>query len=227
MTMAARRWCYVVLILLGACGGGEAADRALEPVGSVAPEPVTVKGDNAEVVYRYLDAESQKVETSATLEGVPSEARSQVILFDTSAPAPPGWEHVVDLSGGYPATSQPQAGFQFQPKVAMPVPVSSVPDRAAGDTPAAQRPGGAHEVIMFSTQGCGFCRKAAKYLSGHRVPYTEYDLERDPKAGAKLAALGKQAGLSGDQLRGVPIIFVDGKAVKGFDKKRLGRLLGL
>jgi glutaredoxin len=81
-------------------------------------------------------------------------------------------------------------------------------------------------VSLFSTQGCGYCSKTRTWLAQRKVPYTEYDLERDPKASAKLQELGKRAGVAPGQLQGVPILFVDDRAILGWDPERLGALLG-
>ena len=49
---------------------------------------------------------------------------------------------------------------------------------------------------MFTTQGCGYCRKARSYFKKHNVAHSEYDVERDPKAGPRLAELAKRAGVT-------------------------------
>ena len=81
---------------------------------------------------------------------------------------------------------------------------------------------------MFSTQGCGYCRKARAYFNKHDVAHSEYDVERDPKAAPKLQALAKRAGVPVAQLQGgVPLIFIDGSPHVGFDQRKISKLLGL
>ena len=80
---------------------------------------------------------------------------------------------------------------------------------------------------MFTTAGCGYCSKARKFLTEQRIPFTELDVEEDPAAPGRLSALGQKAGLGARDLQGVPIIFVDGTPILGWDQRRLSSLLGL
>jgi glutaredoxin len=80
---------------------------------------------------------------------------------------------------------------------------------------------------MFSTAGCGYCTKARKFLTKNQIPFTELDVEDNPTAPGRLSTLGQKAGLSARDLQGVPIIFVDGKPILGWDERRLSKMLGL
>ena len=44
----------------------------------------------------------------------------------------------------------------------------------------------AKRVVMYTTQWCGYCRMAKRYLAELGVPYEEVDIERVPEAGAQL-----------------------------------------
>ena len=81
-------------------------------------------------------------------------------------------------------------------------------------------------VDLFTTQGCPYCDKARRFLQARRIPYSEHDLARDPNAGDRLATLGREAGVSQDQLRGVPVVFVDEQVMVGWDAGRMERMLG-
>lgn len=206
---------FTTLALLTACGEAT-PDPAVAPAPvAPAPAPLEVAADREGVVYRYLDAERHEVATATSLAEIPAAARGQVVVFDTLAPPPPGWDLVADLSRGLPATATPRQDFVFP---------SARP--GAGGGPAVARDAKAgHEVVMFSTAGCGYCRKARAFFKSHRVPFTDLDLEDDPRAPERLASLGRKAGVPSSQLQGVPIIFVDGQVVLGWDEGRLRRLL--
>ncbi len=203
-----------------AAGGGcrDAAQADTAPAVSAAPAALQLSGDRPAVSYRFVDPDSGQIGTASGLEDVPAAARAAVIVFDADAPSPPGWEQVADLSAGYPVATTPTAGYALRARTR----VAAAPAGA----PTARR-SGAHQVVMFSTRGCGYCKKARSFFEAKRVPFTEYDVERDPGAGEKLAAMGKKAGAPPGSLRGVPILFVDGQVIPGWDKPRVKRLLGI
>jgi glutaredoxin 3 len=195
-------------------------DRAAEPSRAPAVEPAAPVGLSVPgpgQVFRFIDPGDGAVKTATAVDAIPAPARKQVLVFDAQAPTPAGWEHVVDLSGAHPALTVPTRGFVLRPVVAV---------LAPGPASKARRSG--HEVVMFSTQGCGYCKKARAYFDRHDVAHSEYDVERDAKAGPKLQALAKQAGVPMSQLQGgVPLIFIDGKPHVGFDQGKIAKLLGI
>lgn len=71
------------------------------------------------------------------------------------------------------------------------------------------------QVIMYSTQWCGYCRKARNYFKEKGILYTEYDIE-----GSRLAKIEY------DQYkgRGVPLIVVGGKTMRGFSANKFDQL---
>lgn len=212
----------VTAMAASSCGRDDGQSSSPATPTIVEPTPITVSPDAPGLVYRYVDGDSGKVATAMSIDAIPAASRAQVVVFDPATPTPAGWEHVVDLSAAESATTVPTRGFVLQPAR----PPSTVV--AASSQSATSRRGrvGAHEVVMFSTQGCGYCRKARKWFDGQKVPYSEYDLERDAKAPARLAQLAQAAGVGQEQLGGVPVIFVDGKPVLGWDARRVKGLLG-
>ncbi|MCC6623871.1 MAG: glutaredoxin family protein [Deltaproteobacteria bacterium] len=177
------------------------------------PAPLVVDAARADLVFRYLDA-SGAIATASKVDDIPAASRRTVVVWDPASPAPAGWDHVADLSGGLPATATAKKDFTF------PTP-AHVPAQPTADNKSG------HEVVMFTTQGCGYCAKARKFLKAKKVPYTEHDVEADRGAAAKLTALGKKAGLSAGDMQGVPIIFIDGRPILGWDEAQVARLLGL
>jgi glutaredoxin len=78
--------------------------------------------------------------------------------------------------------------------------------------PVADQP----RVVMFATSWCPYCAKARRFFDKHAIRYVEHDVERDDGAGAAYRNLGGG---------GVPVILVGDEVVRGFDERRLRRLL--
>jgi glutaredoxin-like YruB-family protein len=83
---------------------------------------------------------------------------------------------------------------------------------APAPTPAAQ-----HDVVLYSTSWCPWCRKARAWLDARGVRYEDRDIEADPEFANEL--LRKSGG------RSVPVFDIDGRIVRGFDPATLQRLL--
>lgn len=204
----------IVAVALAACGADPAP--AAEPA-VVAPAPLTLAADRSDLVFRYVDPATGATATATSVDAIPAAARAEVVVFDPSAASVPGFEQVADLSHGLPTTTRAVAGFTLRPRIA----VSGGP---AGSAPAAG--GGAHEIVLFSAPGCGYCRQARAYFESRKIPYSEFDLERDADARDRLGSLARKAGVPPERLQGVPIIFIDGKPIVGFDRNRVANLLG-
>lgn len=65
-----------------------------------------------------------------------------------------------------------------------------------------------HEVILYTTSWCPYCKKAKAFFESRGIPYTEYDIEKDKDA----AERKKQ--LSGGG--GVPFAIVNGEHISGY-----------
>jgi len=100
--------------------------------------------------------------------------------------------HETDANAG---TTLPRSS----PKAVAPSPVSS-PSEAA-------KPRTAHEVILYTTSWCPYCKMAKAYFESRGVPYTDYDIEKDSEAAAK-----KKQMSSG----GVPFAIVNGEHISGY-----------
>ncbi|MFZ5653583.1 MAG: DUF4124 domain-containing protein [Pseudomonadota bacterium] len=86
--------------------------------------------------------------------------------------------------------------------------LESVPAR-----PAAPR----REVVLYSTQRCGFCRQARAHFRARGIPYTEYDVETTAQGRRDYRRMNG---------RGVPIILIDGQRMDGFSASRFDRQYG-
>lgn len=72
-------------------------------------------------------------------------------------------------------------------------------------------------VTIFTSNTCGYCQEAKRWMDQNGHAYTEKNVNTDPEARAELIKNG---------FMGVPVIYVDGEVVQGFDKTKLEELLG-
>lgn len=72
-------------------------------------------------------------------------------------------------------------------------------------------------VVVFTSNTCGYCHEAKRFLDSKGVAYTEKNVSTDMEARKELMDQG---------FMGVPVIMVDEDIIQGFDKKRLEELLG-
>jgi glutaredoxin len=73
-------------------------------------------------------------------------------------------------------------------------------------------PADAATVVMLATSWGPYCAKARKYLQKREVPYCEYDIEHS----ATGEALHQRSGHPG-----IPVIFIDGRVIAGYDPDAL------
>jgi glutaredoxin len=67
------------------------------------------------------------------------------------------------------------------------------------------------KVIMYMTDWCPYCRKAAKFLDSIGANWTQYDIEKDSDKNEEYLAKGKGE-------TGVPLIDVEGILLRGFSE---------
>ena len=73
-------------------------------------------------------------------------------------------------------------------------------------------------VVVFSSNSCGYCTMAKEYLTEKGVAFTERNVSSDIEARKELMSKG---------FMGVPVIYVEDEVIQGFDKAKLDALLGL
>lgn len=71
-------------------------------------------------------------------------------------------------------------------------------------------------VVVFTSNTCGYCHMAKDYLNELGVEFTEKNVSTDVEARKELMSKG---------FMGVPVIYVDDEIIQGFDKNRLDELL--
>ncbi|MBV6825107.1 glutaredoxin family protein [Pseudomonas sp. PD9R] len=63
-------------------------------------------------------------------------------------------------------------------------------------------------VVLYSTQWCGYCKLTRRFLDQRGIPYKDFDIEKDAVARKDYEALGGG---------GIPIIDVNGTLIRGYD----------
>ena len=239
--MRSHRFLVLILALtLAGCGKSAPEDAAPgEPTGprAVAVPAVTVRDGDPNLIFRYYDPDEGKMKTARKAEDVPAIARARVIVHDE--------RYLVHYRAGQPLTvadlRSPTDDGRYPSETVDPYAFSSSlprPKRAASPDPTASGPGGAanrpapavagvkkDDILLFSTEWCPHCRTARAFLQRKGARFTERDVEKDPRARPLLAELGRAAGVDPALLTSVPILWIKGKLLLGFDEKEVARLL--
>lgn len=71
-------------------------------------------------------------------------------------------------------------------------------------------------VIIYTSNTCGYCHTAKDYLDELGVKYDERNVSTDMEARKELMQKG---------FMGVPVILVEEEVIQGFDKSRIDQLL--
>ena len=77
----------------------------------------------------------------------------------------------------------------------------------------------AHQVKVYSTPTCGWCKRTKAFLDDNKIAYQSIDVAADKVARDEMIAKTGQIG--------VPVIDVDGEISVGFDEKWLKEKLNL
>jgi glutaredoxin-like YruB-family protein len=83
----------------------------------------------------------------------------------------------------------------------------------------AKRAGVGHEVTVYSTEWCPWCRRVKDFLTENNVKFTAYDVGADQDRAKEMV---KKSGQTG-----VPVLDIDGHVVTGFDEAEIRKWLGL
>ena len=87
----------------------------------------------------------------------------------------------------------------------------------AAAVPASAR--GNHEVVVYTTSWCGWCRKTLAFLDDQGVDYVNKDIEANDHNRDELI---RKSGRTS-----IPVVEIDGEIIRGFDPGRMQALLGL
>ncbi|NLY36898.1 MAG: glutaredoxin family protein [Tissierellia bacterium] len=72
------------------------------------------------------------------------------------------------------------------------------------------------QIIIYTSNTCGYCHAAKDYLDSLGVEYQERNVSTDMEARKELMQKG---------FMGVPVLLVDEEVIQGFDKARIDQLL--
>jgi len=94
-------------------------------------------------------------------------------------------------------------------------PVNSIPTVEVTDRPVTAPAKTAQSVVMYSTQRCGYCKKARAYFKQAGIAYREYDIDASESARRRYDSFGAH---------GVPLIFVGKARMNGFSEQHFNSL---
>ena len=76
-----------------------------------------------------------------------------------------------------------------------------------------------HNVEIFTTSWCKYCKRAIAFLRTNHIKFKQHDIEKDLYAAKRMRALGGTGG--------VPFAIINGKKVPGFSTGAYKAALGL
>lgn len=74
-----------------------------------------------------------------------------------------------------------------------------------------------HNITIYSTPTCPYCKMAKEYLTSRSIPYKDIDVSVDERAAQEMIQKSGQMG--------VPVIDIDGNILVGFQKQVLDKYL--
>jgi len=158
-------------------------------------------GDNT--YYQYVDADN-RVQFARSLGEVPEAWRERAGRISLPVPPPSAPASAAGAGAGdrKPSRARRHAEGTFQTA------------RASRTRGSGRQP----EVEIYTTQSCGACRAAKKYMRKQKIRFTEYDVGED--AYAREEYLEKTGGQPG-----VPVIDVAGEIMQGWNPQAFESLL--
>ena len=76
-----------------------------------------------------------------------------------------------------------------------------------------------HQVRVYSTPTCPWCKKTKQFLDENKIPYQNFDVASDKAVRDEMVSKTAQLG--------VPVVDIDGDILVGFDEKWLRQKLNL
>ena len=76
---------------------------------------------------------------------------------------------------------------------------------------------GNHEVVIYTTSWCGWCKKTRAWLDTKGIDYENRDVEENAAWAEEIHDLTGSGG--------VPVIVIDGEVIKGFNQAQMEKLL--
>lgn len=76
-----------------------------------------------------------------------------------------------------------------------------------------------HDVVIYSTPTCHFCKEVKEFFAENEIEYVNYDVAIDTERRGEMIKLSGQMG--------VPVVVIDGKVSVGFNRTELATKLGI
>jgi len=204
-----------LLLMAVACSRIPGKQDARSPGGQQQIAELRVTDDASNLLFTYLQADGSFV-TVDKISDIPQEARSRVIVTDTSLSPEERQSsriiYVADLGsrredGSYPC--RPVGRFRFERDLLREPSTGALPEDCRNVESPADR------VILYATAWCSVCQAAEKFLRDSGIPYQKKDLEADPAAQRELTC---KAMRSHTRVEGVPVLDIAGQLLVGFDR---------
>jgi glutaredoxin len=214
------------LLLLGAtfACSGETPPQP-DPKQRTEPGEPVFSPDEDQFIITYAGEKGEFADCTAVAE-VPEVARERVGVNVYGKPPPPGHVWITNLTapdpdGRYALEAVERRDFE---RSVLGIGRASTFELPTNLDAAELRPDAARSgpVIVYKTSWCGVCKQVEAYLRDKGVEYIAKDIETDRAAAAELQAKAKAAGVATGS---VPMIDVGGELLRGFDRKRLDKLL--
>jgi glutaredoxin-like YruB-family protein len=77
--------------------------------------------------------------------------------------------------------------------------------------------GGGHEVVVYTTSWCGWCKKTRAWLDAKGIDYENRDVETNAAWAEEMHDLTGSGG--------VPVIVIDGEVIQGFNQAQMEKML--
>lgn len=74
-------------------------------------------------------------------------------------------------------------------------------------------------VKIYSTPSCPYCMRAKQFLRENNVEFEDIDISSNPEMTQEMIQKSGQMG--------VPVIDIKGEIIRGFDRERIKKALGL
>jgi glutaredoxin len=184
---------------------GDATSADEQATEASAPPPssdVTSLGPGAEtrIYYQFID-DRGSVRFVERLQDVPEGWRDRVGYLELDSPPPLSPSDAKRVRDDRYARSNPR------PSGGGATSASSTWGMGGGDEP---------EVLLYYADWCGYCKKARRHLDGKDVEYELLDVDR-PAIKEELVQKTGQ--------RGIPVIEINGRVMKGYNAQRLDEML--
>ena len=221
---------YILIFLMVLCGCGDSPpnentsikdDEPTKKENGAAPAKVQISLSNKNLMFRYLDGD--KIVVTTSIDEIPQAFRKAVFIDDlTTSPTErqsTKYLQEFDLSEvkqNELLTGRPVLRKEIEKRIAdtRPKPKKVKPSSGSNQPNANSNA----RVVLYSTSWCGYCRKARKFLTDSKIPFTEKDIEKSLAAKKEMDAKARKAGV---RIGGVPVLDVNGQIISGFSADRI------